>query len=67
MAHEELEQLELAARELEVALAAPRGARARVEAQVAGRERLALAGRAPAQQRVQARGDLLACANGLTM
>jgi hypothetical protein len=56
--HEEAQQLELAAGEVEVAIAARGAVGARVEAQVAGLDDLVLAGRAAAQQRVQARSDL---------
>jgi hypothetical protein len=58
MTHEEFEQLELAAREVQRALAAMGAAPARIEAQIAHLQRLAL-WRAPAQQRLHARDDLL--------
>ena len=67
VAHEEREQLELAARELERALAAVGAARARVEPQVADLQRLALAGGAAAQQRLQRARRPPRIANGLTM
>ena len=59
MAHQELEQLELAAREVEHALAAVGAAPARIEPQVADLERLALDGGLAAQQRLHARDHLL--------
>ena len=54
-----MQQLELALGELEVASGAHGGAGARVEAQVADGGDLLVAGRAAAQQRLQARRDLL--------
>jgi hypothetical protein len=58
VAREELEQVELAAGEPEVAPGAPRDPRARVELDVADGQRARRRG-APAQQRVQPGGDLL--------
>ena len=54
-----MQQLELALGQLEVAPGAHRGAGARIEAQVADERDLLVAGRAAAQERLQARGDLL--------
>jgi hypothetical protein len=52
VAQEERQELELAAREREVAPTAPRGVGGRVELEVAGHEPVALGRRAAAQQRV---------------
>src|SRR6478672_5845182 len=60
VAHEVLQQLELALRELDLAALAPNLVRVGVELQIADDERRAAARRAPAQQRAQAREQLLA-------
>ena len=60
VAHQVLEQLELAGRELDVALAAEDLAGVGIEAQVANHEEGAAARRAPAQQGSQAGQQLVA-------